>query len=234
MSSITEAQLRANRANAGKSTGPRTAVGKARACRNALKHGMFSKETLLDVEDADAFVRLRLEYKTALTPTDAVEREIVDRIITCVWKQRRIAQAERELLDRCAVGVAKNKAKEAKLDLEDLLDGLSDMALLPRPEQRKRIEGQGLAPTAGGGLAELPHEAEVMLSRFSTYEQRLQNTFHRCMRELRSYRKEVRAFGKQYAEACPYLEEADWSAERAAPASESKELKGDAGVAPTS
>lgn len=32
-------RVRANRRNAGKSTGPRTSRGKARACRNALRHG---------------------------------------------------------------------------------------------------------------------------------------------------------------------------------------------------
>ena len=35
-----ERQIAANRANAGKSTGPRSASGKKRASRNALKHGL--------------------------------------------------------------------------------------------------------------------------------------------------------------------------------------------------
>jgi hypothetical protein len=39
-SMITTAQQRANRANAKLSTGPRTALGKAAASRNALKHGL--------------------------------------------------------------------------------------------------------------------------------------------------------------------------------------------------
>jgi hypothetical protein len=35
-----ERQIAANRANAGKSSGPRSASGKKRASRNALKHGL--------------------------------------------------------------------------------------------------------------------------------------------------------------------------------------------------
>jgi hypothetical protein len=44
---ISDRKLRANQENARKSTGPKTAHGKARARRNALKHGMTcEKENL--------------------------------------------------------------------------------------------------------------------------------------------------------------------------------------------
>ena len=36
----TEKQIRANRENAKKSTGPKTAAGRARSSRNALRHGL--------------------------------------------------------------------------------------------------------------------------------------------------------------------------------------------------
>ncbi len=39
---ISQKQLLANRRNAQKSTGPRTALGKFRSSRNALKHGLYS------------------------------------------------------------------------------------------------------------------------------------------------------------------------------------------------
>jgi hypothetical protein len=40
---ISERKLLANRANAKRSTGPRTEAGKAASCRNALKHGILSR-----------------------------------------------------------------------------------------------------------------------------------------------------------------------------------------------
>ncbi|MCX6975806.1 MAG: hypothetical protein NTZ94_16255, partial [Verrucomicrobia bacterium] len=39
---MSEAALAANRANAKKSTGPRTAAGKARSASNAFQHGLYS------------------------------------------------------------------------------------------------------------------------------------------------------------------------------------------------
>ena len=39
---LTAAQLEARKANARKSTGPRTAAGKRRSSRNARKHGLYS------------------------------------------------------------------------------------------------------------------------------------------------------------------------------------------------
>jgi hypothetical protein len=43
---VSEAKQRANRENAKKSTGPRTADGKARSCRNALKHGLTATKVI--------------------------------------------------------------------------------------------------------------------------------------------------------------------------------------------
>jgi len=40
---LSEKKLKANRENAKKSTGPRTARGKANSRRNALKHGLFAR-----------------------------------------------------------------------------------------------------------------------------------------------------------------------------------------------
>ena len=40
MTKITARKLSANRANASKSTGPRSSAGRARSCRNALRHGL--------------------------------------------------------------------------------------------------------------------------------------------------------------------------------------------------
>ena len=52
---ISDAQMAANRANAQKSTGPRTEEGKAISSQNALKHGVYSRSDILDGEFQEAF-----------------------------------------------------------------------------------------------------------------------------------------------------------------------------------
>ena len=47
---ISARKLQANRTNAQRSTGPRTTAGKAKSCKNALKHGILS--CAIDLESA--------------------------------------------------------------------------------------------------------------------------------------------------------------------------------------
>ena len=64
----TEAQTLANRANALKSTGPRTREGKDLARRNAMKHGLCA-ETLLLPEDEEDAIAVRLARLAELPGT---------------------------------------------------------------------------------------------------------------------------------------------------------------------
>ena len=51
---VTGKQLAANRRNALKSTGPRSAAGKDVASKNALKHGLLSSQPVMDDESQNA------------------------------------------------------------------------------------------------------------------------------------------------------------------------------------
>src|SRR5688500_19615908 len=89
------AQRRANRRNARKSTGPRSAAGKARAKRNAIAHGAFCREALLPGEDPAALCELIAGAYGKFSPQDAVERGLVDRIVDAQWKIARLRRSER-------------------------------------------------------------------------------------------------------------------------------------------
>ncbi len=51
----TEAQTNANRTNSQKSTGPKTAEGKAAVSQNAFKHGLFVDKAVVKDESQDEY-----------------------------------------------------------------------------------------------------------------------------------------------------------------------------------
>jgi hypothetical protein len=101
----TPAQLAANRRNAKKSTGPKTADGKAAASRNALRHGLTARQIVCYDERESVYVAFHATMRENLAPADEVEEQLVERIILCSWRLRRIARAERGLIDREFNGV---------------------------------------------------------------------------------------------------------------------------------
>lgn len=97
---LSDMELSARRRNALKSTGPRTAAGKRRVSRNALKYGLYSQswsdaEKMFDLgEDPREFEAFVTELIAALEPADAVERMLAQDVATLAWKKRRLDRAQ--------------------------------------------------------------------------------------------------------------------------------------------
>jgi hypothetical protein len=91
-------QLEANRRNATRSTGPITEAGKHRSRRNAVRHGLCSETVvglLEDIEDYRGFEAAIIADYDAET---AVERELVLRLASLLWRIRRATSIETGLL----------------------------------------------------------------------------------------------------------------------------------------
>jgi len=90
-------QIRANRANAKKSTGPKTTAGKEKVRFNSLVHGLRAESTVIPGEDQDKFNQ-HLERLTAFwMPCDDRERSMVEQIAVTQWKLARIDHAEERI-----------------------------------------------------------------------------------------------------------------------------------------
>jgi hypothetical protein len=90
---ISEKKLQANRANAKRSTGPKTSAGKAAVRRNALKHGVRSH--MLSVrpdECVERFNDMLLSIKTTGEPKTIEEETLLGEIAGLWWKLRRLIQ----------------------------------------------------------------------------------------------------------------------------------------------
>jgi hypothetical protein len=90
---VSNARAAASRKNGAKSRGPKTAEGKARAARNALKHGLRAgKHVLLPDEDSAEFEALETALFEELAPDGALQGLLAGRIARAAW---RLARAER-------------------------------------------------------------------------------------------------------------------------------------------
>ena len=90
----TEKQTSASRENAKKSTGPRTTEGKARASKNALKHGLMAQDAVIPGEDPAAFDRHLTNLETTYLPRNYIEKQIVRQIADTMWRIKRLSRIE--------------------------------------------------------------------------------------------------------------------------------------------
>jgi hypothetical protein len=95
-------QIEANRRNALKSTGPTTPEGKARSRCNAVRHGLTA-ETVIDVlEDAEDYQSFEAAVIADYDAESAVERELVLRLASVLWRLRRATGIETALFETVA------------------------------------------------------------------------------------------------------------------------------------
>jgi hypothetical protein len=92
-------QLEANRRNATSSTGPRTARGKAVVARNAVQHGLLSRQAVIQGESEAELVELGKRLRGQLAPLGELELLLVDRVVSTTWRLRRVISLETLLFD---------------------------------------------------------------------------------------------------------------------------------------
>jgi len=91
------AQIAANRANAQKSTGPRSAEGKSASRFNALKHGIDAASIVIPGEDPADYDALVADYHRDFRPQSPSESFHVDTMLRADWQKRRLQRVEADL-----------------------------------------------------------------------------------------------------------------------------------------
>src|SRR5215469_2304452 len=87
-------QIEANRRNARLSTGPVTEEGKRRSRQNAVRHGLTAETVIDALEDAEDYVAFELAVTSDYDVQTAVERELVLRLASLLWRLRRSTAIE--------------------------------------------------------------------------------------------------------------------------------------------
>jgi len=99
---VTQKKLEANRRNAQKSTGPKTARGKLISSRNAVKHGLYAKDLIIDspalTEQKEEWDKLIKSLDDQFLPISDFEERLIHDIAKHLWLSRRAIDAENKYI----------------------------------------------------------------------------------------------------------------------------------------
>ena len=127
-------KIEANRLNARLSTGPRTAAGRARTRRNALKSGLYARTVLLPGEDASAYEKLRVSVYGRYMPEDAIEEGLVELVVADLWRLQRLTRIENHYLENSRVrNSQRRRMRKSKKTLEVFLADIRGGKMVPPP-----------------------------------------------------------------------------------------------------
>ena len=171
----TKAQIKANRENAKKSTGPRTEEGKARVSLNALKHGLLARDAVLPEEDPAEFDRQLRDLEHDLRPENSLEFELVRQIADAQWRMRRLVRIETGFL---SAALDEKRRHEERFNPENI-----------RPGREGETQLLG---------ASLLNRTQALL-HLARYDAHLSRRYYRAIAELGRLRKLERA-AEQYRE----------------------------------
>jgi hypothetical protein len=92
-------QIEANRRNALKSSGPKTEAGKQQSRCNAVRHGLTAETVIGALEDAEDYQAFEGTIIADYDAQSAVERELVLRLASLLWRLRRVSMMETGLFE---------------------------------------------------------------------------------------------------------------------------------------
>ena len=125
----TTRQVQANRANAQKSTGPKSDLGKTVSAQNAVKHGALAKTVVAVHEDRKTFEALIGDLNAQFEPQSVTEEQLVQSLAMAFWRNRRLAIAEKfamenERMDGGDYGLSNVESRRQKFGVLSITESL--------------------------------------------------------------------------------------------------------------
>ncbi len=142
----TAAKLTANKRNAQRSTGPKTATGKAVARLNATSHGLRAASPVVPGEDPTAWEAFREAMAADLAPVGMLESELAERVAALLWRLRRVQSFEAGMVTGASDFAARHARGEG----------------LVGPFGEGRMFGEGGPPTPAAVRAEVAATEEAI------------------------------------------------------------------------
>jgi hypothetical protein len=187
-------QIDANRRNALKSSGPTTPEGKERSRCNAVRHGLTAETVIATLEDAEDYQAFEAAVITDYDAESAVERELVLRLASVLWRLRRATSIETALFEGVTSKLEHGHSLPTLVEAADLSDRKQLHLIATRQSDIATQEEVSLNAKKDIGdcflrLAELPTFA---LDRLSRYEHLLWRQARQIVFTLESLRRRKR------------------------------------------
>jgi hypothetical protein len=143
-------QIEANRRNAKNSTGPRSEAGKQRSSRNAVRHGLTAETVIEPLEDAEDYAAFEEAIAASFDPETAVERELILRLASLLWRLRRATSIETALFQ------VKIEHDSGPLPVSELSRSPPSrlVGIHVAPANVRGRDDVGVVPTIGTGMQE--------------------------------------------------------------------------------
>jgi hypothetical protein len=117
-------QIEANRRNARLSTGPVTEEGKRRSRQNAIRHGLTAETVIDALEDAEDYAAFELAVTADYDAQSAVERELVLRLASLLWRLRRATAIESGLFKQAKHLLQLRQRRQTHQEHQKIIDSL--------------------------------------------------------------------------------------------------------------
>jgi len=131
-------QIEANRRNARFSTGPVTEEGKRKSRQNALRHGLTAETVIDALEDADDYAAFELAVTADYDAQSVVERELVLRLASLLWRLRRATAIESGLFKIQAKHLLQfRERRQAQEDRQKIIEAMYRNAVATENDVRQ-------------------------------------------------------------------------------------------------
>ena len=190
-------QIAANRRNALKSTGPVTPEGKDRSRRNAVRHGLTAETVIATIEDPDDYQAFEAAVISDYDAETAVERQLVLRLSSVLWRLRRATGIETALFEfvTTAPGNVENDAsRQTIVEAADRSDR-SQLHLVATQQSDSTTAnelGHDMKKDIGNCFLRLAVLPTFALDRLSRYEHLLWRQARQIVFALESLRRRKR------------------------------------------
>jgi len=168
----TQKQIRANRQNSKKSTGPKSDQGKATVSQNAVKHGLFAESVIKGENPAD-YEAFHDKMLAELDPVGIVETMLAERVVSLWWRLRRAERMQNQSFDEF---------------IEHQIDNPLSQRIRMINLHAKGVKMGDPRYTVGhlqlGRIATHDWSNQRVLDRMMLYERRIENSLTKIMHEL--------------------------------------------------